>query len=161
MELTNGTQSKEVALSYNWNVYKIFKNGNRAKAPIVTFECDEVTVEEHFNEVIKKNFSEKFASANYQLVRADLSQHDTTVNEEEKFSKEKNRVLGRLVTSLKIKHKYGLSTALVFCRDSNWNWQWAAVERGTNNYVAALSPTFDNHAEADKWIQNLISETKS
>ena len=45
----------EKALSYNWNVYKVFKNGNRAKAPMTTFECDEVTMEEHFNNVIKKN----------------------------------------------------------------------------------------------------------
>ena len=42
-------------MSYNWNVYKVFKNGNRAKAPVTTFECDEVTMEEHFNNVIKKN----------------------------------------------------------------------------------------------------------
>ena len=45
----------ERALSYNWNVYKVFKNGSRAKAPITTFECDEITMEEHFNNVIKKN----------------------------------------------------------------------------------------------------------
>ena len=45
----------------NWNVYKVFKNGKRAKAPLMTFErkgkIQEVT--HYFNENIKKNFNEK------------------------------------------------------------------------------------------------------
>ena len=53
LELTNGTQYKEIALSYNWNVYKLFKSGNRAKAPITTFESTEELAQQHFDEVIK------------------------------------------------------------------------------------------------------------
>tara|TARA_Y100000593_G_scaffold83468_1_gene157316 strand:+ start:638 stop:1096 length:459 start_codon:yes stop_codon:yes gene_type:complete len=151
----------EVALSYNWNVYKIFKNGHRAKAPIMTFECDEFTAEQHFNDTIKKNFTGKFANANYQLVRADLPQHKNLISEEEKFSKEKNRVLGRLVAAKKISHKYNMSTSLVFCRESGWNWQWAAVESGTSKYIKGLSPEFDTYEEADSWIRSLISKKQT
>ena len=143
-------------MSYNWNVYKVFKNGNRAKAPVTTFECDEVTMEEHFNNVIKKNFSGKFADANYHIIRSDLPQEENTASEEEKFSKEKNRVLGRIAAQQKINYKYGVGTSLVYCAESGWRWQWAAVGAATSKYLAALSPKFDTYTEAQVWIQELI-----
>ena len=147
----------ERTLSYNWNVYKVFKNGNRAKAPITTFECEEVSMEEHFNNVIKKNFSGKFANANYHIIRADLPQEESLASEEEKISKEKNRVLGKLVSKLNLNHRYGIGGALVYCRESNWQWQWAAVQSGTGKYLAGLSPAFKSYSEAELWIQNLVS----
>ena len=144
-------------MSYNWNVYKIFKNGNRAKAPITTFECDEVSMQEHFNNVIKKNFSGKFANANYHIIRADLPQEEKLVSEEEKFSKEKNRVLGRLAAQQKIDYKYKIATSLVYCKESDWKWQWAAVGSGTTKYLRGLSPTFKTYDEAHVWIQELMA----
>ena len=143
-------------MSYNWNVYKVFKNGNRAKAPVTTFECDEVTMEEHFNNVIKKNFSGKFADAKYHIIREDLPQEENTASEEEKISKEKNRVLGRIAAQQKINYKYGVGTSLVYCAESGWRWQWAAVGAATSKYLAALSPKFDTYTEAQVWIQELI-----
>ena len=143
-------------MSYNWNVYKVFKNGNRAKAPFTTFECDEITMEEHFNNVIKKNFSGKFADANYHIIRSDLPQEENLASEEEKISKEKNRVLGRIAAQQKINYKYGVGTSLVYCAESGWRWQWAAVGAATSKYLAALSPKFDTYTEAQVWIQELI-----
>ena len=147
-------------MSYNWNVYKVFKNGSRAKAPVITFESDEITMEEHFNNVIKKNFSGKFADANYHIIRSDLPQEENLASEEEKFSKEKNRVLGRLVAEKKIVYKHSIGTALVYCRGSEWRWQWAAVGAGTSRYISGLSPKFNTYTEAQVWIQDLM-ELKS
>ena len=144
-------------MSYNWNVYKVFKNGNRAKAPVTTFECDEVTMEEHFNNVIKKNFSGKFANANYHIIRSDLPQEENLVSEEEKFSKEKNRVLGRIAAQQHIDYKYKIATSLVYCKESDWKWQWAAVGSGTTKYLKGLSPTFKTYEEAHVWIQELMA----
>jgi hypothetical protein len=143
-------------LSFNWNVYKVFKNGNRAKAPVVTFECEESAAEEYFNDVVKKNFSGKFANATYQLIRSDLPQEEATLNEEEKFSKEKNRALARLINKRKIKHKHRISTGLVYCRESEWTWQWAALEGGTGKYLSGLSPKFKRYGDAEIWINNLV-----
>ena len=143
-------------MSYNWNVYKVFKNGNRAKAPMVTFECDEVTMEEYFNNVIKKNFRGKFANANYHIIRSDLPQEENLISEEENFLKEKNRVLGRLVAEKNIKHKYRLGGGLVYCKESDWAWQWAVLESGTGNYVAGLSPKFKDYGKAHNWMNQLI-----
>ena len=151
----------EKVLNYNWNVYKVFKNGNRAKAPITTFECDEVTMEEHFNNVIKKNFSGKFADANYHIIRADLPQEENLASEEEKISKKKNRALGKLVSELNLNDKYGIGGALVYCRESDWKWQWAAVQAGTSKYIAGLSPGFKKYTEAELWIQTLMSTIRT
>jgi predicted type IV restriction endonuclease len=158
LELTNGTQYKEIALSYNWNVYKLFKSGNRAKAPITTFESTEELAQQHFDEVIKAGFNKKLSRSDFQIVRADLPQHENLVSEEEKFSKEKNRVLARIVKQKNLDHKYRLSTSLVYCRDSEWNWQWAAIETGTSKFVSGLSEMFDTYSGAQTWMQEQISQ---
>ena len=51
----------EELLNYNWNVYKLFKSGKRAKAPFMTFEHCESDAEEFFEEEVKKNFNFAFA----------------------------------------------------------------------------------------------------
>ena len=62
-------------MSYNWNVYKIFNNGKRAKAPMHTFVyADEDKVKEYFDVVVKENFTEKIRRCDFELLRADLPQ---------------------------------------------------------------------------------------
>ena len=60
-----------------WNVYKIFKNGKRAKAPTALFEHeseDTDLVLKYFESTIKEKFSEKIRGWNFTLVRGDASQ---------------------------------------------------------------------------------------
>jgi len=85
-----------------------------------------------------------------------LTQEENLASEEEKISKEKNRVLGRIAAQQKINYKYGVGTSLVYCAESGWRWQWAAVGAATSKYLAALSPKFDTYTEAQVWIQELI-----
>ena len=49
-------------MSFNWNVYKLFKNGKRAKSPVHTFtyEGDLAGANTHFSNVEIKNLAEKF-----------------------------------------------------------------------------------------------------
>jgi len=145
-------------LSYNWNVYKVFKSGNRAKAPITTFESTEELAQQHFDDVIKASFNKKLLKSEFQIVRTDLPQHENLVSEEEKFSKEKNRVLGRIIKQKKIEHMYKMSTSLVYCRASEWNWQWAAIETGTSKFISGLSETFDTYSGAQAWMQDQINQ---
>ena len=105
---------------------------------MTTFECDEVTMEEHFNNVIKKNFSGKFADANYHIIRSDLPQEENIAAQQQ------------------INYKYGVGTSLVYCAESDWRWQWAAVGAATSKYLAGLSPKFDTYTEAQVWIQELM-----
>ncbi|HAI36879.1 MAG TPA: hypothetical protein DCM40_01410, partial [Maribacter sp.] len=155
-----GIQSKEKVLTFNWNVYKVFKNGKRAKAPIHTFEATEEDHISYFEQEVKKNFSESFKGNKFELLRADKSQArpaEAINEEEEKFLKEKNRVLGRIIKNKNITHSKRMATALIYYAESGWRWQWAAIEAGTGKYVAGLSPQFKTTGEANEWIQTLVS----
>ena len=50
----------EVLLSYNWNVYKLFSNGNRAKAPFAVVEGEDCE-SESFMTKVKKNLEQNYA----------------------------------------------------------------------------------------------------
>jgi hypothetical protein len=150
----------EKLMNYNWNVYKVFKNGKRAKAPLTNFEATEDAYIQHFENEVKKNFTGNLKGGNFKLIRSDLPQEraaEIVDEREEKISKEKNRVLGRLVRDARISTKRALSTALICYPETNWSWQWAAVEAGTSRFVHGLSPQFTTSIEAEDWIQEMIS----
>ena len=147
-------------MSYNWNVYKIFKNGKRAKAPLAVFECEEGEIETHF----EKEFKAAFNSVNhkYKIIRSDLSQEREVERvDREKLRSERLKIqaLSKLLRESKVIIPKGRSVgaALIFSADTGWNWQWAAIEKGTSNYIQGLSPAFETYKEAETWIENLIS----
>ncbi len=147
-------------MNYNWNVYKIFKNGKRAKAPIVEFSRTEEDAHRYFNEEIKKKFSKRLDSENYLLVRSDLPQErqaEIVDHEEERFIKNKNKVLGALLKKKNIDSKRKVGTGLIFSANSKWKWQWAVLQSATNKYIAGLSPAFEKHSDAMAWINDQIS----
>ncbi len=147
-------------MSYNWNVYKIFKNGKRAKAPMTVFECEERELSDFFQNQFKTSL--KAAGDNYKIIRADLPQdREVEIVDKEKQLRERKKIqaLARLVrqTNIQVPKGRTLGTALIYSAKTNWNWQWAAIEKGTSNYIQGLSPTFDTHKEAQAWIENQIS----
>tara|TARA_R100001591_G_scaffold118214_1_gene139963 strand:- start:1241 stop:1693 length:453 start_codon:yes stop_codon:yes gene_type:complete len=150
-------------LNYNWNVYKIFKNGKRAKAPITQFEASEEDHVSFFEEEVRKNLSNSLRNGIFKLIRADLPQERATEKSDEindKFSKDKSRILGRLAAEAGIDNKRPISTALVYYSESGWRWQWAAIESGTSRYIEGLSPKFDTTEEAEEWIHEKISSSQ-
>ncbi len=145
----------------NWNVYKVFKNGKRAKAPIITFEheCDSSSVMDYFNSNIKKNFNEKNRELTFVILRADEPQE----REEKKIEENlhfQTLVLNRLSRQLDLPKKQRLVGGLIFASATHWKWQWCALEPATNNYIAGLSPRFDNAHEADVWMKHQIQNLK-
>jgi len=150
-------------LSYKWNVYKIFNNGRRAKAPMHTFTyADEDRVREYFDAVVRENFEEKIRRWNFTLLRADLPQERKAevVDEEAKqLERDQNRVFGNLIQYVKLPpNTKSIVAGLVCCEESDWNWQWAAVQNGTSQYLAGLSPTFKSHIQANEWMNEKIKE---
>ena len=150
-------------MSYNWNVYKIFNNGKRAKAPMHTFTyADEDKVEEYFDTVIKENFEEKIRRWDFTLIRADQPQERKAevVDEEAKLlERNQNRVFGRLLQSAHLPpNTKAVVAGLVCCEKSDWEWQWAVVQEGTSMYLAGLSPTFKSHIQANEWMNEKINE---
>ena len=148
-------------MSYNWNVYKLFNNGNRAKAPFAVVEGEDCE-SESFMSKLRKNLEEKFgakaALTKYKIMRADLPQEERADVEKEKNLVLRNRVLSTKINALGLNlQNKRTAGALVMSGDTNWKWQWAAIEKGTSNYIQGLSPTFKTHKEAETWIENLIS----
>ena len=147
-------------MSYNCNVYKIFKNGKRAKAPMTVLECEENELPDLFQDEFKTSL--KSSGDNYKIIRSDLPQdREVEIIDKEKQIRERKKVqaLVRLVRKNNVQTPKGrtMGTALIYSAKTNWNWQWAAVEKGTSNYIQGLSPTFGTYKEAQTWIENQIS----
>ena len=148
-------------MSHNWNVYKIFKNGKRAKAPIHEFTYDdENTVMEYFETEVKKKFSEKIRGLEFSILRADMSQEREVEKQQEAdeaLHKQQKNILGRLVRAANVKTKRNITAALVYAKETNWSWQWCAAEAGTHTFLAPLSPQFKTNEQAHEWLNNQLS----
>jgi hypothetical protein len=152
----------EVLLNYNWNVYKVFKNGRRAKTPFHVFEHDKSeTVNEYYDENIKKNFSKKIRNAHMLILRADLPQ----TREEENDSllkltniQNRSRVVRRRMKDVNIESGVHACAALTLCSESSWKWQWALLELSTSRYIAGFSPLFSSYELSEKWMEEEIDK---
>jgi len=149
-------------MSHNWNVYKVFKNGKRAKAPMTQFVCegDDNEALSFFNESVRENFSGKNRGLEYEILRADMPQERITEKnnlEEEKNLRNRSIVLGRLLREEGISHKRRVAAALMMTKETEWKWQWCAAEAGTHKYIGGLSQKFNNHDEAVAWLETQIS----
>jgi hypothetical protein len=146
----------EELLSYNWNVYKLFSNGNRAKAPFAVVESEDCE-NENFRAVVRKNLEEKFggkaALTKYKIMRADLPQEERVDDEEKKNLALRNRVLSTKIKALGIDLQDKNTTgALVMSGDTKWKWQWCVLRMASNQFIAALSPEFTSTKEAQEWM---------
>jgi len=145
-------------LSYNWNVYKLFSNGNRAKAPFVVLEGEDCESED-FTAMVRKNLEEKFGakarSTKYKIMRADLPQEERADVEKEKNLVLRNRVLSTKINALGLDLQNKRTTgALVMSKDTNWKWQWCVLRMSSNQFIAALSPEFDTVENAQEWMKD-------
>tara|TARA_Y100000310_G_scaffold305662_1_gene346068 strand:+ start:770 stop:1216 length:447 start_codon:yes stop_codon:yes gene_type:complete len=147
----------------NWNVYKVFKNGKRAKAPLTVFEFDgdSNSAEEHFRVVIQENFKEKYRDMGYSILRADLPQERVDLNkEDDKLRQKQILVLGRCAREKGLQFKRKTIGGLIFASATHWKWQWCVLESATCNFLAGLSPRFDNSSEADAWMTQQVQNLK-
>ena len=83
-------------MSYNWNVYKLFSNGNRAKAPFAVVEgedCESEGFLAKVKKILEEKFGAKAALTKYKIMRADLPQEERADVEKEKNLVLRNRVL--------------------------------------------------------------------
>ena len=150
----------EELLSYNWNVYKLFSNGNRAKAPFAILEGKDCESED-FTAMVRKNLEEKFGakarSTKYKIMRADLPQEERVDEEEKKNLVLRNRVLSTKIKALGLNLQNKRTTgALVMSGDTSWKWQWCVLRMSSNQFIAALSPEFNSTEMAQAWMKDEI-----
>ena len=149
-------------MSYNWNVYKLFSNGNRAKAPFAVVEGEDCE-SDGFMLKVRKNLEEKFgakaALTKYKIMRADLPQEERADEEEKKNLVLRNRVLSTKITALGLDLQNKRTTgALVMSKDTSWKWQWCILRMASNQFIAALSPEFNSTEEAQEWMNDEIAK---
>ena len=152
-------------MNYNWNVYKLFKNGKRAKAPFHVFEYDDPgSVGEYFDAQIKENFTEKIRRSKLLVLRSDLPQTrppDMSTEGDIIKKQNRNRVFRKFINSLKGTPAWPgarVIGGLIYCKESSWQWQWAALEPGTSRYIVGLSPLFSSYGCAEEWMTEEINK---
>ena len=145
-------------MSYNWNVYKLFNNGNRAKAPFAVVEgedCESESFLAKVKKILEEKFGAKAALTKYKIMRADLPQEERADVEKEKNLVLRNRVLSTKINALGLDLQNKRTTgALVMSGDTNWKWQWCVLRMSSNQFIAALSPEFDTTEDAQDWMKN-------
>jgi len=150
-------------MSSNWNVYKLFKSGKRAKAPLYTFthDGDHPGAVEQFNQLelerLVKKYGERIKKFEFRVVDASADQDRIEVSPEEQFNLARNAVLSSIIREKRIITKRNLSGGLIYAKETGWNWQWAALESGTNKFVQSLSERFKTHREAIVWMKEKIA----
>jgi hypothetical protein len=148
----------EVLLSYNWNVYKLFSNGNRAKAPFAVVEgedCESESFLAKVKKILEEKFGVKAAFTKYKIMRADLPQEERADVEKEKNLVLRNRVLSTKINALGLDLQNKRTTgALVMSENTNWKWQWCVLRMSSNQFIAALSPEFNTVESAQEWMNN-------
>ena len=149
-------------MSYNWNVYKLFSNGNRAKAPFAVVDSEDCESDD-FRAMVRKNLEEKFggkaALTKYKIMRADLPQEERVDDEEKKNLALRNRVLALKIKALGLDLQNKNTTgALVMSGDTRWKWQWCVLRMASNQFIAALSPEFVSTEGAQEWMRAEIQK---
>ena len=151
---------------YEWNAYKVFLNGKRAKRPSITFKHDdESTASEHFESNVKRRLGKKFKSSEFAILRANLPQNskeEIELAEKKKANELRNRVIRKHLKNIpvrgKIRQSVNYGAGMILCKESDWKWQWAVLENATNKYVKGISPGFAGFFEAKKWMEEQIAE---
>lgn len=140
----------------NWNVYKVFASGKRAKSPYTTFEADKA---EHFFEKILPTFTAKLKKSNWIVIDSEAPQERPeggTMTEDEIIAKKRNRILSKIAVEVfpDIANK-NVSTCLMFNEDTDWKWAWCLAQGGTHKFIGLLSEKFETRGEAITWIETV------
>lgn len=152
-------------MSNNWNVYKVFNNGKRAKAPLHTFQYDVEDAdkaEDHFNEAIKKDLVSKYGTKIYKskfsFIRADLPQDRTVSDNSQQESHSLHmKVFRRHLNSLPDINS-NTEGILMFSKDTDWMWSWCVAQAASLKFISAISPGFASYEAAQKWMKEEIEK---
>ena len=80
----------------NWNVYKVFASGKRAKSPYTTFEAEQ---SQHFFENILPTLGAKLKKSNWIILDAEQPQERPeggTMSADDVLAKKRNRILSKI-----------------------------------------------------------------
>ena len=141
----------------NWNAYKIFKNGKRAKSPFKTFKADS---KDFFFSDVLPTLSEKLQNTDWLVLSTEEPQDrpiEMKENKENSHVQIRNSILSKIATrkfpSVADKN---VITCLMMNEETEWKWTWCVAEGGTHKFLGELSDKFKTRKEALEWIEELI-----
>lgn len=143
-------------MTYNWNVYKIFKSGKRAKAPVCVLSGEnKEEVKKYFLEEHVSALPPKYKNSNWTFVRSDLSQErdcEQHLEKEKTLHRQKMKILTKL--AIKAGDLPGkVSLILMYSKETNWKWKWVACEPSSLQFLKELSPEFTCTRKANEWLE--------
>ncbi len=142
---------------HNWNAYKIFKNGRRAKQPICKIAAiNAIEAEKNFlNEILPK-LSDNFASYKWIFIHEDMKPRRLTKGEVAKFARsreKRKKIFVDILTDLKGVDE---NATILLINESESNWEWAACQPATLKKLKSLSPKFKDKLAAFKWFDDYL-----
>lgn len=141
----------------NWNAYKVFANGKRAKSPYTTFESDESN---HFFESILPTLEPKLQKCKWVILNTESPQERPAEQRDEvreKFEKDRIRFLSKLAgKNFPNYAKKNTEACLMMCSETDWKWAWCIAEGATLKFLGKLSDKFNTPKEANSWIQAMV-----
>jgi hypothetical protein len=137
----------------NWNVYKVFANGKRAKSPYTTFEAEE---SQHFFENILPTLGSKLKKSKWMVLDTAAPQERPeggTMSADDILAKKRNQHLSKIAIELFPDiAKNNVSTCLMSNESTDWKWAWCIAQGATHKFLGLLSEKFDTRKEAIAWI---------
>lgn len=144
---------------HNWNIYKLFKNGKRAKLPTCQIIAETaVEAEKIFLEEFLTALPKKYSNYNWVYVHEDDNQtreYERDCEHDAKFKRIRELFFARQAAKLG-NIPNNIAIALVMSKCTDWKWQWAACQPATSKYLAGLSPQFDSSLQADAWLRESL-----
>ena len=142
-----------------WNVYKIFANGKVAKKPCHEFTCsDDDAVFTYFEQEIRPTLPTKLQKYKFELLKEGVEPAitSTSVSEEEQMARKRSKILHKHLKNNEKISDFGdfINFALLLSSETDWKWQWAAVERVTCKYLLGISPSFRSYDDAVHWVDS-------
>jgi hypothetical protein len=139
-----------------WNVYKVFSNGKRAKSPYMTFKSDSA---DHFDRAIFPSMAKKLQKYKWIVLNVDEPQGRAEAYlSDEQIKLQKQAVVLNKIAAKRHPSVYNknVSGCLLLSASTDWKWAWCVVDGATNNFVGLLSDKFDKASDAEKWMADQI-----
>ena len=136
-----------------WNVYKVFASGKRAKNPYTSFNAEEAN---HFFDKILPTLATKLQKSKWVVIDSQAAQDRPAEKADDQADLVIKRVQKVLKTNAAEKHPelvgQRIVGALMMNKETGWKWAWCLVQPATHNFIAMISEPFDQRQEAMEWI---------
>ena len=100
----------------------------------------------------------KFQKYKFQVLKEGVEPEviNNSLSENDAITQKRSKVLQRYLRENENILDFGNSIdfALMLASETDWKWQWAAVQRVTNTYLLGILPVFTSYNKAVEWVDS-------